>query len=274
MPILRTIPKLPLQPPPPLRIRQNFPFDVQRWTFDVRRSHFILYPFFLLLPRINHRVRPLHIVIKTLQIRVLSTFPRLQQRSPWTGPPHPGMEKDCRSSPNRYLHCMLFSPQTAKCLKVAAFALNIVYILVFWGVILYGRLRVGLILLGSYFAVGMLYALVYVIPAYLKARKTYGVPAPPLMFELGPLNNMTRTALARMKVVENKHRRSCFGKKSLHTLYECSIESEDGLWNYSAETRNEKLLAWCFEFQSSKSSLLNYSRQSGQGFFLRSDVPG
>ncbi len=169
---------------------------------------------------------------------------------------------------------MLLSPQTATCLKVAAFALNIVYILVFWGVILSGRLRVGIILLGSYFAVGMLYALVYLLPAYLKAKIAYGVPAPPLEFELGPLNNLTRTVLARMKVLESKHRRSYFGKKRLHTLYECSIETEDGLWNYSAETRDERLLAWCFEFQSSKSSLLNYSRQSGQGFFLRSDVPG
>ena len=169
---------------------------------------------------------------------------------------------------------MPFSPQTAKCLKVTAFALNIVYILVVWFVILSGRLRVGIILLGSYFAVGMLYALVYVIPAYLKARKTYGVPVPPLEFELGPLNNLTRTILARMKEIENTHRRSCYGKKHLHTLYECSIETEDGFWNYSAETRDERLLAWCFEFRSSKSSLLNYSRQSGQGFYLRSDVSG
>lgn len=149
--------------------------------------------------------------------------------------------------------------------------MNAVYVLLVWVLILSEQIRLGMILLGAYFVAGALYALAFVLPAHLKAKKLYGVPQPPLDFTLGPIDQRTRTVLEGMKVIETKLRRSFLGKKSLHTLYECGVETEDGLWNYSVETRDERLLAWCFEFQSSKSSLLDYSRRSGYGYYFAVD---
>ena len=166
-------------------------------------------------------------------------------------------------------------PQSAaRTRKHIAISLNIVYILVVWVVIFSGRLLEGAVLLGANMAVGIFYGLFFLLPGYLKAKRTYEIPTPPLDLALGAVEADLSEALQRMTVVGTEVRRGIFGKKHLSTLYDISIETEDGLWKYSLETRDDTLVAWYSSFESSKSKLLNFGERRGVGFFLRNDVSG
>lgn len=154
------------------------------------------------------------------------------------------------------------------------FWLNLVYVILVSALIVSGRLFEGAVLLGGYIFAGGIYGLMYLLPQHVKAKRLYGTPEPPLQLVLGLLNAELRDVLHRMKVVETKERRGILTKKYFCTLYELSIETEDGFWHYSLETQNDRLVAWVCVFESSGSNLLNFRKQSGAGSILRNDFAG
>jgi hypothetical protein len=154
------------------------------------------------------------------------------------------------------------------------FILNLLYVLVSLGMFLTGRFREGIVLLILYTLILSLYMLLWYLPNYLKAKKRFGSPVPPMDLQLGPVDSDVAAVLNTLKAVECKERHRFFGRPFTHTLFETDLETEDGLWWYRLETRDDHLVAYAFEFKSSHSKFMNFSKRVGSGTFLRTHPSG
>ena len=112
------------------------------------------------------------------------------------------------------------------------------------------------------------YVLFYWLPKRLKATKEHGRPSLPI----GPDSIGSRysdLALNESFVLSRTGRSS--RSKRTHHLYEGDLTNDHGTWHYWIETTDGVVVAFDFNFESSKSKFLSYSSGWGSGRFLHCD---
>ncbi|GEM_PF-4591232 len=155
-------------------------------------------------------------------------------------------------------------------MKVFLITLNLLYTLVSMFMFLSERLLVGIWMLGLYFFAFAGYAVVYWIPHYVKALRTYGKPTPPLKLQLGAMAPELRT---KVQALRQKDRVTTQSKKFgivNTTLFEETIETQDGSWYYQIETEGNAITAFACTFNSHNSKFLNFGFRKGSGYFFSS----
>ncbi len=115
---------------------------------------------------------------------------------------------------------------------------------------------------GTYFLIMIGFTVFLALPRYLQDRKRFGKPIPPLSMPVnGMLNDELKSLFANKGPAETKKRKTFWGKPLFNILYEFELTNTDGLWTYSIETCNGKIVAYAYSLKSRHSEYLNYSFQ-------------
>jgi hypothetical protein len=148
------------------------------------------------------------------------------------------------------------------------FWLNFAYIAILCSLVLMGYFNAWFIAVALYLILFGGFFLAYWLPNFLRVRKLFGKPVPPIE----PTRLVKLPMDEALAVLDNPGQTRVFEARSglSYKLHETSIETSDGEWHYWIEFCGSKVVACDIQFNSSKSSFLNFSAgaQSGTAHFL------
>jgi len=155
-------------------------------------------------------------------------------------------------------------------LRSPSFWCHLAYVVAQGILLLTGQLTLWWIGVAIYVIPLASYLLFYWLPKRSEALKEHGKPCPPFDPDWSLGSEFIDLPVATSFLLRRSERSHSWLRPKTCNLYEADMKTDDGDWHYRLETNDDIVVAYSFNFESSKSKFLNYSIGRGSGYFFPS----